>query len=62
MKRVDLEGQPFIIRDTMTDTEKTPLYDVHAARGARFVPFAGFEMPVQFEGVIAELCSFGGDG
>ena len=38
----------------MSDTEKTPLYDVHAARGARFVPFAGFDMPVQFAGVMAE--------
>ena len=54
MKRVDREAKLIIIRDTMTDIEKTPLYDVHAARGARFVPFAGFEMPVQFAGVIAE--------
>ncbi|MEE2960489.1 MAG: glycine cleavage system aminomethyltransferase GcvT [Myxococcota bacterium] len=38
----------------MTNLKKTPLYDVHVARGARIVPFAGFEMPVQYEGVIAE--------
>jgi aminomethyltransferase len=33
---------------------RTPLYDRHVAAGARFVPFAGWEMPVQYEGVIAE--------
>jgi aminomethyltransferase len=33
---------------------RTPLYDRHLARGARMVPFAGWEMPVQYEGVIAE--------
>jgi aminomethyltransferase len=33
---------------------RTPLYKRHAALGARLVPFAGWEMPVQYEGVIAE--------
>jgi len=33
---------------------KTPLYDRHVALGARMVPFAGWEMPVQYEGVIQE--------
>jgi aminomethyltransferase len=33
---------------------RTPLYDRHVALGARLVPFAGWEMPVQYEGVIAE--------
>src|SRR5213592_288764 len=33
---------------------KTPLHDRHAALGARLVPFAGWEMPVQYEGVIPE--------
>ena len=32
----------------------TPLHDRHVALGARMVPFAGWEMPVQYEGVIAE--------
>ncbi|TML62201.1 MAG: glycine cleavage system aminomethyltransferase GcvT [Actinobacteria bacterium] len=32
----------------------TPLHDRHAALGARMVPFAGWEMPVQYEGVIPE--------
>src|SRR3954454_22242413 len=33
---------------------RTPLYDRHLALGARLVPFAGWEMPVQYEGVIQE--------
>ena len=32
----------------------TPLYDRHVELGARMVPFAGWEMPVQYEGVIRE--------
>jgi aminomethyltransferase len=30
---------------------RTPLYDRHAAAGARLVPFAGWEMPVQYAGI-----------
>ncbi len=33
---------------------RTPLYDAHVAAGAKLVPFAGWEMPVQYEGVRAE--------
>ncbi len=34
---------------------RTPLYDAHVALGARMVPFAGYEMPVQYpSGIIAE--------
>jgi aminomethyltransferase len=33
---------------------RTPLYDRHEAAGARLVPFAGWEMPVQYEGIRAE--------
>ena len=33
---------------------RTPLFDRHVALGARMVPFAGYEMPVQYEGVIEE--------
>jgi aminomethyltransferase len=32
----------------------TPLYDEHKALGARLVDFAGWEMPVQYEGIKAE--------
>jgi len=33
----------------MTDLEKTPLFDEHVALGGKMVPFAGFEMPVQYK-------------
>src|SRR3954465_15053241 len=33
---------------------RTPLFDRHVALGARMVPFAGWEMPVQYDGVIPE--------
>ena len=33
---------------------RTPLYDRHAAAGAKLVPFAGWEMPVQYEGIRQE--------
>ncbi|MFD1883887.1 glycine cleavage system aminomethyltransferase GcvT [Paracoccus pacificus] len=39
----------------MVALRQTPLHDLHAARGARMVPFAGWEMPVQYPmGVLAE--------
>ena len=34
--------------------EKLPLDAWHRARGARMVPFAGYEMPIQYEGILAE--------
>jgi aminomethyltransferase len=34
--------------------DKLPLDSWHRARGGRMVPFAGYEMPVQYEGIIAE--------
>src|ERR1700741_2526919 len=35
--------------------KRTPLYDVHVALGAKIVPFAGFELPVQYPtGITAE--------
>jgi aminomethyltransferase len=34
--------------------KKTALYDTHKKLGAKMVPFAGFEMPVQYEGVNIE--------
>ena len=37
-----------------TSLERTPLYARHVALGARMVPFAGYEMPVQYAGVIEE--------
>src|SRR3954447_2880924 len=34
--------------------KRTPLYDRHAAAGARLVEFAGWEMPVQYQGIRQE--------
>src|SRR5919202_2810416 len=34
--------------------QRTPLHDRHVALGARMVPFSGWEMPVQYDGVIPE--------
>ena len=33
---------------------RTPLYDTHARHGARFVPFAGWRMPVRYDSIIRE--------
>lgn len=40
----------------MTDTplRRTPLYDEHVALHGRMVPFAGWEMPVQYTGIVDE--------
>ena len=39
----------------MEDLKKTSLYDFHENNGAKFVPFAGYSMPVQYKnGVISE--------
>ena len=35
-------------------TLRTPLYDAHVRAGGRMVPFAGYDMPVQYQSVIAE--------
>lgn len=37
-----------------TSLKQTALYDRHRDLGARLIPFAGWEMPVQYEGIIAE--------
>ena len=39
----------------MTELKKTPLFELHGELGARMVPFAGYEMPVQYAlGVMQE--------
>jgi aminomethyltransferase len=37
-----------------TSLKKTQFFDWHHAAGARMLPFAGYEMPIQYEGVIPE--------
>jgi len=40
----------------LTDSNKrTPLYDSHISAGARMVPFGGWDMPVQYSGIISEV-------
>jgi aminomethyltransferase len=43
------EGRP-----AEPEIAKLPLDAWHRTKGARMVPFAGYEMPVQYEGIIAE--------
>jgi aminomethyltransferase len=41
----------------MADNEnlrRTALYDLHVSLGGRMVPFAGYSMPVQYEGILGE--------
>ncbi|MBM4270157.1 MAG: glycine cleavage system aminomethyltransferase GcvT [Deltaproteobacteria bacterium] len=38
----------------MADARRTPLYEKHRAAGARFVEFGGWQMPVQYRGLLAE--------
>jgi aminomethyltransferase len=38
----------------MSGLNRTHLHDRHVAMGARMVEFAGWDMPVQYEGVVAE--------
>lgn len=46
----DASGEPL---------KRTPLYEVHKAAGAKFVPFCGWEMPVQYagQGVVRETAA-----
>ena len=39
---------------TQDPLRRTPLFDCHVRAGARIVPFAGWEMPVQYAGLVAE--------
>lgn len=42
-------------RAELAQLKRTPLYDLHLELGAKMVPFAGFEMPVQYPmGVLKE--------
>src|SRR4051794_23583508 len=41
--------------ETQGTLQRTPLHDVHVGLNAKMVPFAGFEMPVQYpSGITAE--------
>ena len=38
----------------MQTLQRTPLHERHVSLGARMIPFVGWDMPVQYEGVIQE--------
>lgn len=38
----------------MADLKRTPLHEEHVALKGRLVPFAGYELPVQYEGIVKE--------
>jgi len=38
----------------MDELRRTPLYNKHVELGARLVPFGGWEMPVEYDGILAE--------
>jgi aminomethyltransferase len=40
--------------DTAAALRRTPFHPRHVALGAKMVPFAGHEMPIQYEGILAE--------
>src|SRR5262249_52426507 len=45
-------GAPALSPQTL---KRTPLHDAHLAAGARMVPFAGYDMPVQYrDGILKE--------
>src|ERR687886_386178 len=49
------EGPVMLALMTDTALKQTPLHALHLARGARMVPFAGYDMPVQYAaGVLRE--------
>jgi aminomethyltransferase len=42
-------------KDELTDVQRTPLHALHQELGGKLVPFAGFEMPVQYPlGILKE--------
>src|SRR5947208_3292696 len=45
---------PSPLMDTVDNLRHTPLRERHVSAGARLVDFAGWEMPVQYEGIRQE--------
>ena len=38
------------------EVQKTALYNIHKSLGAKFVPFAGYEMPIQYkDGIVKNI-------
>jgi aminomethyltransferase len=47
--------------EATTDLKRTPLYAAHLEAGAKLVPFAGWEMPIQYRGIREEHLAVRGD-
>ncbi|MBM3180787.1 MAG: glycine cleavage system aminomethyltransferase GcvT [Chloroflexi bacterium] len=45
---------PFEWNESESPLKRTALYNVHKSSGGRMVPFAGWEMPVQYTGIFEE--------
>jgi aminomethyltransferase len=54
MTRGAHSGRSVAVNATNETLRRTPLYAEHARLGARIVPFAGYEMPVQYKGLTEE--------
>ena len=39
------------LKRVIMEVQKTALYNYHKNLGAKFVPFAGYEMPIQYKDV-----------
>src|SRR6202165_5259182 len=49
------EGPTMLARDDQSQLKRTPLHALHGSSGGKMVPFAGYDMPVQFStGVLRE--------
>src|SRR3954465_13044676 len=49
------EGPPMLARDDQDSLRRTPLHGLHVSLGGKMVPFAGYDMPVQYPaGVLKE--------
>lgn len=49
-----VDNRTWIEVETTEAVKRTPLFDTHRKLGARLAPFAGFEMPIQYSGIIDE--------
>src|SRR6266852_411617 len=51
----DCEGSMMLASDGRSELKRTPLHALHVASGGKMVPFAGYDMPVQYaSGVLRE--------
>src|SRR6201997_4619701 len=49
-----LQRGPQVKMADVAELKKTPLFDVHCSLGAKLVDFGGWNMPVQYSGIIQE--------